>query len=111
MYRLAKQQLSRYKKAADPYLTESRGIYQIGRRILSFNTWVYKIIARSDDVILAGYPKSGTNWLDQVLNDLEITAAKYTEEEINERINITNELSVFLRLEYGDPEKFKVSTG
>ncbi|XP_026505479.1 sulfotransferase 6B1-like [Terrapene carolina triunguis] len=63
--------------------------------------------ARSDDVILAGYPKSGTNWVDQVLNDLEITAAKYTEEEINERINITNELSVFLRLEYGDPETFK----
>nr|XP_005314922.2 sulfotransferase 6B1-like [Chrysemys picta bellii] len=63
--------------------------------------------ARSDDVILAAYPKNGTNWLDQVLNDLEITAAKYTEEEINERINITNELSVFPRLEFGDPEKFK----
>ncbi|XP_065257615.1 sulfotransferase 6B1-like [Emys orbicularis] len=63
--------------------------------------------ARSDDVILAGYAKNGTNWLDQVLNDLEITAAKYTEEEINERINITNELSVFPRLEFGDPEKFK----
>ncbi|XP_044865447.1 sulfotransferase 6B1-like isoform X1 [Mauremys mutica] len=63
--------------------------------------------ARSDDVILAGYPKTGTNWLDQVLNDLEITAAKYTKEDINERMNITNELSVFLRLEFGDPEKFK----
>ncbi|XP_044866247.1 sulfotransferase 6B1-like [Mauremys mutica] len=63
--------------------------------------------ARSDDVILAGYPKNGTNWLDQVLNDLEITAAKYTEEEINERTNITNELFVMPRLELGDPEKFK----
>ncbi|XP_067391876.1 sulfotransferase 6B1-like [Emydura macquarii macquarii] len=62
---------------------------------------------RSDDVILAGYPKNGTNWLDQILNDLVITAAKYTEEEMNERINIGNELSVFLRLEFGDPEKFK----
>ncbi|KAM7172125.1 sulfotransferase 6B1-like isoform 1-T1 [Macrochelys suwanniensis] len=63
--------------------------------------------ARSDDVILAGYPKNGTNWLDQILNDLEITAAKYTEVEINQKINITNELSVFPRLEFGDPEKFK----
>ncbi|XP_065257437.1 sulfotransferase 6B1-like [Emys orbicularis] len=67
--------------------------------------------ARSDDVILVAYPKNGnycyTNWLDQVLNDLEITAAKYTEEEIKKRINITNELSVFPRLEFGDPEKFK----
>ncbi|XP_065445024.1 sulfotransferase 6B1-like [Chrysemys picta bellii] len=63
--------------------------------------------ARSDDVILVAYPKNGTNWLDQVLNDLEITAAKYTEEEIKERINITNELFVFPRLEFGDPEKFK----
>nr|XP_023970419.1 sulfotransferase 6B1-like [Chrysemys picta bellii] len=63
--------------------------------------------ARSDDVILATYPKNGTNWLDQVLNDLETTAAKYTEEEIKERINITNELSLFPRLEFGDPEKFK----
>uniref|UniRef100_A0A8C0GU06 Sulfotransferase n=1 Tax=Chelonoidis abingdonii TaxID=106734 RepID=A0A8C0GU06_CHEAB len=63
--------------------------------------------ARSDNVILAGYTKNGTNWLDQVLNDLEITAAKYTKEEINERMNIRNELSVFLRLEFGDPEKFK----
>ncbi|XP_053878756.1 sulfotransferase 6B1-like isoform X2 [Malaclemys terrapin pileata] len=63
--------------------------------------------ARSDDVILAAYPKNGTNWLDQVLNDLETTAAKYTEEEIKERINITNELSLFPPLEFGDPEKFK----
>ncbi|CAM5133658.1 unnamed protein product, partial [Natator depressus] len=45
-----------------------------------------------------------TNWLDQILNDLEIIAAKHTEEEMNERINITSE---FLRLEFGDPEKFK----
>lgn len=63
--------------------------------------------ARSDDVILVGYPRNGTNWLDQVLNDLEITAAKYTKEEINERINTKNELLVLPRLELGDPEKFK----
>uniref|UniRef100_A0A8C8S2S7 Sulfotransferase n=1 Tax=Pelusios castaneus TaxID=367368 RepID=A0A8C8S2S7_9SAUR len=63
--------------------------------------------ARSDDMILAGYPKNGTNWLDQILNDLQITAAKYTEEEINERNNFANKLSVYLRLEFGNPEKFK----
>ncbi|XP_032636894.1 sulfotransferase 6B1-like [Chelonoidis abingdonii] len=63
--------------------------------------------ARSDDVILVGYPKNGSNWLGQVLNDLEITAAKYTEQEINERMNISNELLILPRLEFGDPEKFK----
>nr|XP_025039840.1 sulfotransferase 6B1-like isoform X2 [Pelodiscus sinensis] len=64
--------------------------------------------AGSDNMILAGHPKNGTNWLEQVINDLEITAAKYTEEEINERINIRNEFSVFPCPESGDPEKFKI---
>ncbi|XP_009944693.1 PREDICTED: sulfotransferase 6B1-like [Leptosomus discolor] len=58
---------------------------------------------RSDDVILAGYPKTGTNWLDQMVRELESTDAKYTEEELKERINAEKKLEAFPRLEFGDP--------
>ncbi|XP_059323873.1 sulfotransferase 6B1-like [Ammospiza nelsoni] len=34
--------------------------------------------ARKDDVILAGYPKSGTNWLSQILTDLIAISQKKT---------------------------------
>ncbi|XP_074393518.1 sulfotransferase 6B1-like isoform X1 [Zonotrichia albicollis] len=34
--------------------------------------------ARRDDVILAGYPKSGTNWLSQILTDLIAISQKKT---------------------------------
>ncbi|XP_009889763.1 PREDICTED: sulfotransferase 6B1-like [Charadrius vociferus] len=58
---------------------------------------------RNDDVILAGYPKTGTNWLDQMVKELESTDAKYTEEEMKERINAEKKLETFPRLEFGDP--------
>ncbi|XP_019382920.1 PREDICTED: sulfotransferase 6B1-like isoform X2 [Gavialis gangeticus] len=64
--------------------------------------------ARNDDIILAGYPKTGTNWLDQILNDLETTAGKYTEEEINSRNSIEQEIPIPLRLEFGDAKQFQM---
>ncbi|XP_053139150.1 sulfotransferase 6B1-like isoform X2 [Hemicordylus capensis] len=64
--------------------------------------------ARKDDVILAGYPKTGTNWLDHILNSLESTAAKYTDEQMKKRIALEKELEMTPRLEGGDPDKFKV---
>ncbi|XP_060098424.1 sulfotransferase 6B1-like [Heteronotia binoei] len=63
--------------------------------------------ARMDDIILAGYPKTGTNWLDHILNNLENTAAKYTEEEMKKIMNLEKELEVTPRLEFGDPDKFQ----
>ncbi|XP_021248794.1 sulfotransferase 6B1-like [Numida meleagris] len=62
---------------------------------------------RSDDVILAGYPKTGTNWLEQMVREMESTDAKYTEEEMKERINAEKELQMFPRLEFGDPGVFE----
>nr|XP_056709940.1 sulfotransferase 6B1-like [Euleptes europaea] len=63
--------------------------------------------ARTDDIILAGYPKTGTNWLDHIINNLENTAAKYTEEEMKKITDLEKELEVAMRLEFGDPDKFK----
>ncbi|XP_048793500.1 sulfotransferase 6B1-like isoform X2 [Lagopus muta] len=62
---------------------------------------------RSTDVILAGYPKTGTNWLEQMVREMESTDAKYTEEEMKERINAEKELQMFPRLEFGDPGVFE----
>ncbi|XP_068041253.1 sulfotransferase 6B1-like [Anomalospiza imberbis] len=61
--------------------------------------------ARSDDVILAGYPKSGTNWLSQILTDLIAISQKKTrsrESSVN-----AEELEVFPYLEVGDAEKYE----
>ncbi|KAM6432645.1 uncharacterized protein O9250_000039, partial [Rhynochetos jubatus] len=58
---------------------------------------------RNDDVILAGYPKTGTNWLGQMVRELESTDAKYTEEEMKDRIDAEKKLETFPRLEFGDP--------
>ncbi|KAM6084865.1 sulfotransferase 6B1-like [Theristicus caerulescens] len=58
---------------------------------------------RRDDVILAGYPKTGTNWLDQMVRGLESTDAKYTEEEMKDRINAEKKLETFPYLEIRDP--------
>ncbi|XP_071283498.1 sulfotransferase 6B1-like [Agelaius tricolor] len=62
--------------------------------------------ARSDDVILVGYPKSGTNWLEQMVK--ELADAKYTEEEMQERINAEKKLETFQRLEFGDPGIYEI---
>ncbi|XP_030355732.1 sulfotransferase 6B1-like [Strigops habroptila] len=62
---------------------------------------------RSDDVILTGYPKTGTNWLGTILTELDSADAKYTEEEVEERINAEKKLEIFPRLEFGDPGVFE----
>ncbi|XP_060115097.1 sulfotransferase 6B1-like [Heteronotia binoei] len=59
--------------------------------------------ARSDDVILAGYPKSGTNWVGQILTDL-VDASKKNNEDTN---STDDELEEFPYLEVGDPEKYQ----
>lgn len=51
---------------------------------------------------------SGTNWLAEMVRELESTDAKYTEEEMKERINAEKELETFPRLEFGDPEIYEV---
>ncbi|XP_071405569.1 sulfotransferase 6B1-like isoform X1 [Pithys albifrons albifrons] len=64
--------------------------------------------ARSDDIILAGYPKSGTNWVSQILNDLIAISEKKTpgtESGVN-----NEELEEFPYLEVGDPEKYERMT-
>ncbi|XP_066034806.1 sulfotransferase 6B1-like isoform X1 [Chamaea fasciata] len=61
--------------------------------------------ARSDDVILAGYPKSGTNWLSQILTDLIAISQKKTpgrESSVN-----AEDVQEFPYLEVGDAEKYE----
>ncbi|KAM4904276.1 sulfotransferase 6B1-like [Sylvia borin] len=61
--------------------------------------------ARSDDVILAGYPKSGTNWLSQILSDLVALSQKKTPgSESSVNAGAVEELPY---LEVGDVEKYK----
>ncbi|KAM8809414.1 sulfotransferase 6B1-like [Eudromia elegans] len=60
--------------------------------------------ARRDDVILAGFPKSGTNWFGQILSDLIATAAKKNKNETNDHDDVSEE---FPYLEIGDPEKYE----
>ncbi|XP_013801528.1 sulfotransferase 6B1-like [Apteryx mantelli] len=61
--------------------------------------------ARTDDVILAGYPKSGTNWVGQILTDLVATFEKKNQDEENS-VN-EEELQEFPYLEVGDIEKYE----
>ncbi|XP_061480396.1 sulfotransferase 6B1-like [Rhineura floridana] len=63
--------------------------------------------ARSDDVILVGYPKTGTNWVGQILVELASASGKYDEEERKQRQQKENELSIRPYLEFGDPGKFE----
>uniref|UniRef100_A0A8C3NW74 Sulfotransferase n=1 Tax=Cyanoderma ruficeps TaxID=181631 RepID=A0A8C3NW74_9PASS len=64
--------------------------------------------ARSDDVILAGYPKSGTNWLSQILTDLIAISQKKTPGE-ESSVN-AEEVDEFPYLEIGDAEKYERMT-
>lgn len=54
---------------------------------------------------------SGTNWVGQILLELEITSGKYDEEERKKRTmqQRERELSLFPYLEFGDPGKLEVS--
>ncbi|XP_056343847.1 sulfotransferase 6B1-like [Oenanthe melanoleuca] len=61
--------------------------------------------ARSDDVILAAYPKSGTNWLSQILNDLIAISQKKT--LTKESSGDAEKPQEFPYLEVGDPEKYE----
>ncbi|TRZ05472.1 hypothetical protein HGM15179_021635 [Zosterops borbonicus] len=62
--------------------------------------------ARSDDVVLAGYPKSGTNWLSQILNDLVAISQKKT--LARDSCLNAEDAEEFHYLEIGDAEKFEV---
>ncbi|XP_066401737.1 sulfotransferase 6B1-like [Molothrus aeneus] len=64
--------------------------------------------ARRDDVILAGYPKSGTNWLSQILTDLIAISQKKTPG--SESSLIAEEQEVISYLEVGDAEKYERMT-
>ncbi|KAJ6664606.1 hypothetical protein lerEdw1_006179 [Lerista edwardsae] len=63
--------------------------------------------ARSDDVVLVGYPKTGTHWVGQILTELENASGKYDKEERQRRQQKEKELAVFPYLEFGDPDKFE----
>ncbi|XP_007071133.2 sulfotransferase 6B1 [Chelonia mydas] len=61
--------------------------------------------ARQEDVILAGYPKTSTNWVGQILTDLVTTSAENNEDETNSLND--EELEEFPYLEVGDAEKYQ----
>ncbi|KAJ1206373.1 hypothetical protein NDU88_001779 [Pleurodeles waltl] len=53
-------------------------------------------VARKDDMMLVAYPKCGTNWCVQILNDLAATVAGAEEENI-----------LHTMLEFGAADKYK----
>nr|XP_060609741.1 sulfotransferase 6B1-like [Anolis sagrei ordinatus] len=63
--------------------------------------------ARSDDVVLVGYAKTGTNWVAHILIELEAASGKYDEEERKRRKQQEAELKLMPYLEFGDPGKFE----
>ncbi|XP_069086273.1 sulfotransferase 6B1-like isoform X1 [Pleurodeles waltl] len=54
-------------------------------------------VARKDDMMLVAYPKCGTNWCVQILNDLAATVAGAEEENI-----------LHTMLEFGAADKYKI---
>ncbi|XP_067418763.1 sulfotransferase 6B1-like [Emydura macquarii macquarii] len=54
---------------------------------------------RKDDVFLVAYPKCGTNWVRQILNDLASAVSKNKEE--------VSTVQLMQMLEFGAPEKFQ----
>ncbi|XP_064504981.1 sulfotransferase 6B1-like [Pseudopipra pipra] len=63
--------------------------------------------SRSDDVLLAGYPKSGTNWLSQILTDLINISEKKTQDRES---SVNDEELEFPYLEVGDAKKYERMT-
>ncbi|XP_015673803.1 sulfotransferase 6B1-like, partial [Protobothrops mucrosquamatus] len=63
--------------------------------------------AREDDIILVAYPKSGTNWVKQILTQLEVASRKYDEDKQKQWQPTLQELSLISFLEFGDPGKFE----
>ncbi|XP_026560915.1 sulfotransferase 6B1-like [Pseudonaja textilis] len=68
---------------------------------------IHTFRARKDDIILVSYPKSGSNWVQQILMQLEVASGKYEEDEQKQRLQKLLELSRTLFLEFGEPEKFE----
>ncbi|XP_027765681.1 sulfotransferase 6B1-like [Empidonax traillii] len=64
--------------------------------------------ARSDDIMLAAYPKCGTNWLSQILTDLVTVSQKKTQDR-ESSVN-DEELEEFPYLEFGDAERYERMT-
>lgn len=63
--------------------------------------------ARKDDVVLVGYAKTGTNWVAQMLIELEAASGKYDDEERKQRKQQLEDLKIAPYLEFGDPGKFE----
>uniref|UniRef100_A0A8C5WWP5 Sulfotransferase n=1 Tax=Laticauda laticaudata TaxID=8630 RepID=A0A8C5WWP5_LATLA len=68
---------------------------------------IHTFRAREDDIILVSYPKTGSNWVQQILMLLEVASGKYEEDEQKQRLQKLQELSQFFFLEFGEPEKFE----
>jgi len=62
-------------------------------------------------VLLVVFILSGTNWLEEIVRELESAGGKYTEEEMRENINAEKKLDTFPRLEFGDPGIYEVGRG
>ncbi|XP_034284314.1 sulfotransferase 6B1-like [Pantherophis guttatus] len=63
--------------------------------------------AREDDIILATYPKTGSNWVKEILMHLEVASGKYEEDEQKQRQQTLQESSLISFLEFGEPGKFE----
>lgn len=57
--------------------------------------------------LTGGFILLGTNWLERMVK--ELADAKYTEEEIKERIDAEKKLETFQHLEMGDPGVYEVN--
>ncbi|XP_015673794.1 sulfotransferase 6B1-like [Protobothrops mucrosquamatus] len=52
---------------------------------------------------------AGSNWVVEILTQLEIASGKYDDDEQKRRQQILQELTLVPRLEFGDPEKFEAT--
>ncbi|KAL7987602.1 hypothetical protein Chor_006521 [Crotalus horridus] len=72
------------------------------KRVHTFRAWQDDVIL----VFLAGQ-NTGSNWVGEILTQLEIASGKYDEDEQKRREQILQELTLFPYLEFGDPEKIE----